>query len=100
VFYDDGTIALDESGLVIRRYYPWGAKRIPYGSIRSFARLPLGVRRWRFWGSGDFRHWWNLDISRRRKQVALDIDTGHRIRPAITPDDPQAVERILRERVG
>jgi hypothetical protein len=99
VLYDDGRIALDSSGLVIRRYYPWGPKHIPYGSIRSFSRLPLGIRRWRLWGSGDFRHWWNLDPGRRRNQVALDIDTGHRIHPAITPDDPHAVEQILREHV-
>jgi hypothetical protein len=100
VLYDDGNIALDDTALVIRRYYPWGAKRIPYASIRSIGRLPTGIRRWRIWGSGDFRHWWNLDPSRRGKEVALDIDTGHRIHPAITPDDPQAVERILREHLG
>jgi len=30
---DDGKIACDDTGLLIRRYYPWGAKRIPYESI-------------------------------------------------------------------
>lgn len=101
VVYDDGLISCDEEGLVIRRYYPWGAKRIPYDSIRGVEQLPLTgasrVRRWRIWGSGDFVHWWNLDPGRTRKTTALVLDLGHHVRPTITPDDPQAVERILKE---
>ena len=100
VLYDDGKIACDDRGLVIRRYYPWGAKTIPYGAIRSVRHLsPLGVRKWRLWGSGDLVHWWNLDRGRPKKQLALEIDTGHHIHPTITPDDPHTVERILTEHV-
>jgi hypothetical protein len=44
--------------------------------------------------------WWNLDPERNKKELALVIDTGHHIRPTITPDDPQAVERILTERAA
>jgi hypothetical protein len=102
--YDDGGISCDEQGLTIRQYYPWGAKRIRYTSIRNVRRLPLtganAMRRWRIWGSGDFIHWWNLDTNRPRKELALVIDVGHRVRPTITPDDPVAVERILAERIA
>jgi hypothetical protein len=101
--YDDGGIKCDDEGLVIRRYYPWGAKRIPYASVKGVEQLPLTgankVRRWRIWGSGDFVHWWNLDPSRTHKAIALVLDLGHRIRPTITPDDPQAVERIVKEHI-
>ena len=101
--YDDGLIACDEHGIVIRRYYPWGAKRIPYGVLKGVDNLPLTgvnkVRRWRIWGSGDFVHWWNLDPSRIHKTMALVLDVGGRVRPTITPDDPQAVERILKDRL-
>lgn len=95
MLYDDGKIACGDAALLIRRYYPWGTKRIPYTSVRSITRLPIGIRRWRLSGSGDFRHWWNLDPRRPKKSIALDIDTGHWIHPTITPDDPDAVERIL-----
>src|SRR5579859_1473314 len=99
--YDDGEIACNEEGIVIKRYYPWGAKRIRYASLLGVGTLPLtGVnklRRWRLWGSGDFVHWWNFDPHRPRKQVALVLDVGRRVRPTITPDDPGAVERILKE---
>lgn len=101
--YDDGRIECDTTGINIGWYYPWGAKRVPYCSIRAVERLPLTglnkVRRWRIWGSGDFVHWWNLDPSRTRKEVALVLDVGRRVRPTITPDGPEVVERIVRDHI-
>jgi hypothetical protein len=101
--YDDGSIRCDEQALSIRRYYPWGTKRIPYTSIKSVDTLPLTglqkVRRWRLWGSGDFVHWWNLDLQRPSKSTALVIDVGRRVRPTITPDDPTEVARILTDAI-
>lgn len=101
--YDDGRISCDQAGIRIGWYYPWGAKRISYASVKAVENLPLTglnkVRRWRIWGSGDFVHWWNLDPGRTHKDVALVLDVRHHIRPTITPDDPGTVERILREHV-
>lgn len=103
ISYNDGRILCDEHGLTIRRYYLWGAKRIPYTSIESVKELPLtgmnAVRKWRIWGSGDFIHWWNLDPKRPSKHKALVIDVGHLVRPTITPDKPDSVARILAERI-
>ena len=99
--YDDGRIVCDEDGLLLRWYYPWGAKRISYDTIKNVTELPLtganSVRRWRIWGSGDFVHWWNLDPSRPRKTTALVLELGGRVRPTITPDEPATVEQIIRE---
>lgn len=101
MLYDDGNIGCDDTSLIVRRYYPWGAKRIPSTAIRAVDHLsPLGARRWRLWGSGDFVHWWNRDGGRPKKNLALVIDTGHRIRPTITPDDPDTVDRILTEHLS
>ena len=102
--YDDGRIRCDDQELIIRNYYLWGAKRIPYTSIRGVETLPLtglnAVRKWRIWGSGDFVHWWNLDPQRPSKSTALVIDVGRQVRPTITPDDPTAVANILAGRIG
>ncbi|MEZ0091957.1 hypothetical protein [Streptacidiphilus sp. EB129] len=101
VTYDDGRILCDDQGITIRRYYPWGSKRIRHASIRGVETLPLTgvnrVRRWRIWGSGDLVHWWNFDPSRPKKGMALVLDVGHWIRPSITPDDADAVARIITE---
>jgi hypothetical protein len=97
MLYDDGRIACDSRGVAIRWYYPWGAKKVPYHAIRSITTRRLsGVRgKWRIWGSGDFVHWYNLDPGRPGKQAAIEIDTGRRIHPTITPDDSEAVAHII-----
>ena len=99
MLYDDGGISCDGSGLTIRHYYLWGSKRIPYASMRSVKKRPLTAVRgkWRIWGSGDFVHWYHLDRRRPHKEVALEIDAGGRVRPTITPDDPETVAHILSE---
>lgn len=98
--YDDGTVACDETGLAIRRYYPWGARRILYGEIRDISLLPLTswtlVQPWRIWGPADLEHWWNLDPQRAERQVALVIDTGERFKPTVTPVDPDGFEQVVR----
>jgi hypothetical protein len=100
--YDDGRIACDDEGITIRWYYLWGAKRIPFQAIRSVRAFPLNPIRgkWRVWGSGDFVHWYNLDASRPHKKTGIEIDTGGQVRPCITPDDVEAVTRILDEHVS
>lgn len=101
VTYDDGQVACDRDGVIIRRYYPWGSKRVAYSSLKGISELPLtglnAVRKWRISGSGDFVHWWNLDSHRPKKELALVLDVGRRVRPTITPDDPVIVERIIQE---
>ncbi|HEY7946852.1 MAG TPA: hypothetical protein VID75_04200 [Acidimicrobiales bacterium] len=100
--YDDGRILCDDEGVTIRWYYLWGKKRIPFRSIRSVKMFPLPPVRgkWRIWGSGDFVHWYNLDGNRPKKEMGIEFDTGNRVRPCITPDDVEAVARIVTERIA
>jgi hypothetical protein len=96
--YDDGRISCTSAGLVIRMYYPWGSKRIAYKDIRSVRRREIGALsgQLRIWGSGDFKHWLNLDPGRMKKRSALDIGLGRRVMPVITPDDTDRVVAVLR----
>jgi hypothetical protein len=100
VTYDDGLIACSDDELVIRRYGGLlRTKRIAYDRLRGVTTIRLGKMRgkWRIWGSGDFRHWYNLDVHRPGKEVGLVLDLGARLQPVITPDDPDRVLAILRE---
>ena len=96
--YDDGRISCTVSGLVVRMYYPWGSKKIAYKSIQAVRLRTMGT--WsgqlRIWGSGDFRHWLNLDVTRTKKTQALEIDLGKKVVPVITPDDTDRVVEVLR----
>jgi hypothetical protein len=75
-----------------------------YQTIRNFEVFEMG-----FWsgrhrlsgiGFGRPRNWFQWDRARKNKRTAISIDVGKRILPTSTPDDPDAVETILRESVG
>ncbi|MGA2454993.1 MAG: hypothetical protein ABSG93_15885 [Solirubrobacteraceae bacterium] len=96
--YEDPRIVCSADGLRISGYYvPWGSKRIPYEAIRSIRRVNTGMLtgRARLWGTANPRYWANLDLQRPRKKVGFILDTGHRVRPFLTPDDPNAFEAAL-----
>ena len=103
--YEDTSITLDEDGVTIKNYRrPGDTKRIAYQTIRSFEPFEMG-----FWsgrhrlvgiGFGRPRNWFQWDRDRKNKLTAISIDVGKRILPTVTPDDPDAVARILRESVG
>ena len=98
--YDDGRIRCTADQIQIRGYYfPWGTKRIPYTAVRSIERFTMGRGllngKGRIWGSGDFKHWANLDPGRPRKSVGLFLELGKAIVPFVTPDDPTFNPRDL-----
>jgi hypothetical protein len=100
--YDDGRAVLDEDGVTLRRYYfPAGtAKRIPYQRIRRAWAQPMGwaTGKGRGWGTAHPRYWLPLDGSRPRKDTLVVLDVGGFVRPAFSPDDPERVMGLLRER--
>ena len=97
--YQDDRIQCTDTAVRIGWYYPWGAKHVPYGSIRSLDRFSLSATqgKLRIWGTGTFRHWANLDPGRPKKEVGFYLETGRHIRPLVTPDDPDAFEKVVQE---
>ncbi len=98
--YRDRWIECLADRIQIRGYhFPWGTKRIPYSSIRSVRRVEMGAfsGKGRIWGTANPRYWANLDPQRPKKSVGLILDVGHFVHPFITPDDPDAVEALIRE---
>jgi len=101
--YRDRWIECTSDALRIRGYYfPWGTKKIPYAAIRSVQPVEMSAftGRGRVWGTANPRYWASLDPRRPGKRTGLVLDLGRFVRPFITPDDPQAVERVIRERTG
>ena len=99
--YEDEAILLDEDGVTIKNYRrPGDAKRIAYGSIQSFEAFAMGLwtGRYRLVGMsiGRPRNWFHWDRHRGSKHTAISLDVGKWIHPTIVPDDPSAVEEILR----
>jgi hypothetical protein len=101
--YEDACVRLDDDGITIRRYYfPLaGSKRVAYTDIQNVKTEPMSWSsgKGRIWGATDPRYWFPLDIRRGRKNTLLVLDVGARVRPCITPDDPDRVIELLRDRV-
>ena len=99
--YQDRWIRCEADGIRIRAYYfPWGTKRIPYSVISGFQRVRLswGLRgKGRIWGTANPRSWASLDPGRPDRETGFVLDLGGRIRPFVTPDDPDAFEAAVRE---
>ncbi len=98
--YRDGRIECTDTEVIVGWYYfPWGTKRIAYSSIRSLERFSLSALggKWRIWGSGDLKHWANLDTKRPKKSAGFILDVGRNIVPVLTPDDPDAFEQVVRQ---
>ena len=100
-YHDNGIICGDDA-LEIRHYYLWGSKKVPYGSIKGVQRVALSAfkGRARIWGTANMGYWANLDSSRPSRKEGLVLDLGKPVKPFITPEDPDRVESILRERAG
>jgi hypothetical protein len=101
--YSDGIIECDSNAIRIRGYYfPSGTKVIPYSAIKGVQRVTLGSLRGklRIWGTSNPKYWANLDRKRPSKSVGLILDLGKAVKPFITPDDADTVERLVRERAG
>jgi hypothetical protein len=100
--YVEKGIVCGPDTLEIRHYYLWGSKLVPYRSIIGVQRVTLSPMkgRGRIWGTANMNYWTNLDARRPTKSEGLILDLGKRIKPFITPDDPEPVETIIRERAG
>jgi hypothetical protein len=103
VLYDDGSLLLNEDGLTIRRYYfplAW-PKRIRYTAIRHVHIRPMGwfAGKGRGWGTAHPGYWLPLDLRRWRKSTLLVLDVRSRVKPCVSPNDPQRVIELLRDRV-
>lgn len=101
--YRDRWIECTSEEVRIRGYYfPWGTKRIPHSTIRGLERIRLGVGtgKGRIWGTADPRYWFNLGPGRPGKEGGLVLDVGRRVRPVITPDDPEQAEAAIRQGIG
>jgi hypothetical protein len=102
--YEDAGLTLDDDGITSRRYYfPFAtSKRIAYSDIQNIKAQPIGWAsgKGRFWGASDPRYWFPMDFHRGSKKAQLILDLGRRVRPCITPEDPDKVIELLKTHVS
>ncbi len=98
--YSEHGVTCGTDVLEIRHYYLWGSKKVRYASIQGVQRVSLSALKGkaRIWGTANFAYWANLDTKRMSKKEGLVLDLGKGVKPFITPEDPEQVETIIRER--
>ena len=98
--YDDPLLTIADGVLTICRYFLpiGGSKRIGLGTIRSADERRLGrlSGRWRLWGTSSPSYWLNQDFGRHRKDIALVLDVGKRVKPLSRPTTPRPSGRRSR----
>lgn len=100
--YNDDSIEILRDAILIKRYYfPFGFPRvIKWNEIK---KVSVEKVRWfngklRVWGLDIKPYWFNFDI-RFNKNKMIVIDTGGFIKAAITPDDIDAVYKIIKAKL-
>jgi hypothetical protein len=101
--YEDAVMMADATGLTLRRYYfpSAGSKRIEYSDIRGVSVRPMNwlTGKGRLWGTGSPGYWLPLDVRRMGKSTLLVFDLGGRVKPCVSPDEPERLLALLSSRV-
>jgi hypothetical protein len=100
--YRDSSVICNDTKIELLHYYVWGSKKVPYSCVRGVQRVSLSALKGkaRMWGTANMDYWANLDRKRMSKKEGLVLDLGKRVKPFITPDSPDVVEALIRERAG
>ncbi|APE15882.1 hypothetical protein BOH72_12280 [Mycobacterium sp. WY10] len=101
--YRDSFIVLDGDGITLLKYYfPFATpKRIAYNDIRNVLVEDMNwlTGKGRFWGASLPYTWMPMDWGRMKKDKVIVLDVGSRVKPCVTPDDPDRVAGLIREHV-
>ena len=101
--YHDHWIDCDANGITIRGYYfPWGhtgERHIAWSELSAVRVVTTTAFRGRarIWGTANPGIWASYDPGRMHKHVGLVLDLGARVKPFITPDDPEQVLTCIRQ---
>lgn len=100
--YSDHLVTLTRETITFERYYfPFGgSKTVALDRIERVAVHEPGLRsgKWRLHGTGDFRHWFPMDMARpTRDRIFVAFIEGQRLRIGFTAVDGARVEGLLRD---
>ena len=102
ILYQDGLIEIRKDVLILKNYYypSKSSKSIKINDIeKTEMKKPTIISgKWRIQGTGDFRTWYPLDISRpKRDKIFIIIYKNKWIRSGFTVENSKRVEEIFRK---
>lgn len=104
ILYSDKLIEIRDNAILIHNYYfpTLSAKTVKFKEIEKILlEIPTFKKsKYRFWGTGDFIHWFPLDDQRSKRDVIFILFRKNRkIRIGFTVEDSKKVREILNGKV-
>lgn len=73
ILYSDKLVVIKETGILLRNFYfpTFSDKNIMFSEIEKIeiVKPTLISGKFRYWGTGDFLHWFPLDIKRNKRDA-------------------------------
>jgi hypothetical protein len=93
--YSDALVDVNDNGIYLKNYYfpLTKAKLLKFSDIIQIEKkIPtLMSGKWRYWGTGDFKIWFPLDLNRSKRDCILFIQlASQRIRVGFTVENTNA----------
>ncbi len=100
LFYTDSLVKITNNYILLRKYYftTFTSQKINFSDIAyvELAKPSLMTGKFRIWGTGDFKHWFPLDLHRTKRDVIFIIHRRHHnLLVGFTAVDSKAVKSIL-----
>jgi hypothetical protein len=103
LFYDKLIEIRDNAILFSNYYFPtFSAKTVKFQYIEKILleKPTLKKGKYRFWGTGDFTHWFPLDNQRSKRDVIFILfRKNKKIRIGFTVEDSKKVRELLKGKV-
>ena len=104
VLYSDKLIEIRDGEILFRNYYfpTFSAKTVKFQEIEKIVleKPTLRKGKYRFWGTGDFTHWFPLDDQRSKRDVIFILfQKRKKIRIGFTVEDSKKVMELLKGKV-
>ena len=104
VLYSDKFIEIKDKTILFRNYYfpTFSAKTVNFQEIEKIVleKPTLKNGKYRFWGTGDFTHWFPLDNQRNKRDVIFILfRKNQKMRIGFTVENSKKVRELLKGKV-
>ena len=105
ILYSDKLVVIKDDEISFHNYYfpTFFDKTVKYSEVEKIEILKptLLNGKYRYWGTGDFLHWYPMDMRRSRREVIFILyRKGKRIKIGFTVEDAEKVTEILKNKAG
>jgi hypothetical protein len=98
--YSDKLIEINDDSILFRQYYfPTFSKSVKFSEIEKIIIEEPTLRngKFRYWGTGDFLHWYPSDFKRSKRDVIYILfRKNKKIRIGFTVENSEMVTEILK----